>query len=252
MTIDTPGAEQTAQLRRLWQEAFGDSDAFLNSFFSLAFAPERCRCVTAENRIVAALYWFDCTCRGEKMAYLYAVATAEGCRGKGLCRALMEDTHDHLRKLGYQGTVLVPASERLRQMYGKMGYLPGTTVSELTGEPGETAVDIQALDAGEYERRRRALMPSGGVLQEGALTALLQDQCGLFGGEDFLLAAWVEDGVLHAEELLGDQSAAPGVLRALGAEKGIFRIPGEKKPFAMYCPLTENCPKPGYFGISFG
>ena len=252
MTIDAPKAEQTARLRRLWKEAFGDSEEFLDSFFSLAFAPERCRCVTEAGQVTAALYWFDCSCRGEKMAYLYAVATAEASRGQGLCRALMEDTHGHLRKLGYAGAILVPAGEELRRMYGKMGYLPGTTVSELTCDAGGKAVDIQVLDGLEYERRRRELLPPSGVRLVGAMTALLQDQLGLFGGDDFVLAAWVEDGVLHGEELLGSAASAPEIVRALGAEKGIFRIPGEEEPFAMYCPLTEGCPKPGYFGIAFG
>ena len=77
MTIDLPKPGQIPQLRQLWQEAFGDSDAFLDSFFSLSFAPERCRCVTEENHVTAALYWFDCSCHGGKMAYLYAVATGK-------------------------------------------------------------------------------------------------------------------------------------------------------------------------------
>lgn len=100
MRIDRPVPEQLPQLRQLWKVSFGDSEEFLDSFFSLAFAPERCRCVTEAGQLTAALYWFDCSCRGEKMAYLYAVATAEASRGQGLCRALMEDTHGHLRKLG--------------------------------------------------------------------------------------------------------------------------------------------------------
>ena len=70
MTIDAPKTAQIPQLRQLWKEAFGDTDTFLDSFFSLAFAPERCRCITLGDTVPSALYWFDCTCRGEKWAYL--------------------------------------------------------------------------------------------------------------------------------------------------------------------------------------
>ena len=69
MTIDMPKAEQISGLRQLWKEAFGDSDAFLDSFFAIAFSPERCRCVTEDGRPVAALYWFDCGYQGENLAY---------------------------------------------------------------------------------------------------------------------------------------------------------------------------------------
>lgn len=252
MTIDRPKPEQICQLRQLWQEAFGDTEAFLDSFFSLAFSTERCLCITEHDRVVAALYWFDCSCHGRKMAYLYAVATALNCRGRGLCRQLMAHTHVHLTALGYAGAILVPASEPLRRMYGDMGYQPGTTAARLTCPAGSSAVGLRTLSREEYERRRRELLPPDGVLQEGPMTALLADQYGLFGGDRFLLAAWIEDGVLHAEELLGDPAACPGIVAALDAEKGIFRMPGSEREFAMYIPFAEDCPRPGYFGLSLG
>lgn len=252
MTIDAPETGRIPQLRQLWKEAFGDTDAYLDSFFALGFSPDRCRCATEADQITAALYWFDCSCRGQKLAYLYAVATAENSRGKGLCRQLMDSTHAYLRAAGYAGAILVPASEGLRQMYWKMGYLPGPRISELLCAAGKTAVPLKPLDRAGYERRRLEYLPPEGVVQDGPLTALLADQYSLWDGADFLLAAWIEDGVLHGEELLGSFDAAPGIVKALGADKGIFRIPGAEQEYAMYLPLSPRCPKPGYFGISLG
>ena len=252
MTIDKPKREQIPQLRQLWKEAFGDSDAYLDSFFSLAFAPERCCCVTEEGRVKAALYWFECGCRGRELAYLYAVATEMASRGRGLCRKLMTHVHRVLKEQDYAGAVLVPATEDLEQMYARMGYLPATAVTEFTCLAGEEPAGLQMLTAAEYAKRRRERLPEGGVLQEGAMLDLLADQCCLVGGEDFLLAAWTEDGILHGEEFLGSTAAAPGIVKALGAQKGRFRMPGDTQPFAMYLPLSDDCPKPDYFGISLG
>jgi hypothetical protein len=89
-------------------------------------------------------------------------------------------------------------------------------------------------------------------VQTGPITALLADQCSLWAGQDFLLAAWIEEGVLHAEELLGNTAAAPEILKALGAKTGVFQTPGNEEDFAMYLPFCPCCPKPGYFGISLG
>ena len=61
MIIDHPTTTQIPQLRSLWKEAFGDSDAFLDIFFQRAFSPQRCCCVTQGDAVVAALYWFDCS-----------------------------------------------------------------------------------------------------------------------------------------------------------------------------------------------
>ena len=117
MTVNMPQQEQIDQLRTLWKQAFGDTDAFLDGFFATGFDRRRCRCVTWNDRVAAALYWFDCHWEGKKLAYIYAVATDEAFRGKGFCRNLMEDTHTHLEKLGYRGAVLVPGSLELFGMY---------------------------------------------------------------------------------------------------------------------------------------
>ena len=69
-----------------------DEDAFLDTFFSVAFSPDRCRCILDHENLQAVLYWFDATCENQKFAYLYAVATDPASRGRGLCRMLMEDT----------------------------------------------------------------------------------------------------------------------------------------------------------------
>ena len=49
----------------------------------------------------------------------------------------------------------------------------------------------------------------------------------------------------HLKSLL-----APGILAALGRERGTFRSPGDK-PFAMYHSLTGESWMPGYFGLAF-
>ena len=73
MTIDRPSDTQV--LRRLWKQAFRDSDAFLDSFFSVGYSCDRCRQLSLDGQLAAALYWFDCSLAGKPVAYVYAVAT---------------------------------------------------------------------------------------------------------------------------------------------------------------------------------
>ena len=93
-------------------------------------------------------------------------------------------------------------------------------------------------------------MPQGGVVQEGALLAFLGTYARFYKGEDFLLSATGDGSQLIAQELLGNTDAAPGILCALGLPKGCFRAPGTHREFAMYLPLTADCPPPGYFGLA--
>jgi len=250
MKIDFPVPKQGMELAGLWQEAFGDSMEFIEGFFCTGYSPSRCRCLTVDNKIAAALYWFEVTYAGQRFAYLYAVATARAHRGKGLCRKLMEQTHRDLAKLGYAGAILMPAGPGLRGMYAKMGYRECSPLEEFSCRAGD-AVDVRAIDAKEYTQLRRAFLPEGGLIQEGENIAYLQTYAALYAGNDFLLAAVHEADRLFGVELLGNKAAAPGILKAMGYERGTFRVPGAGVPFAMAIGLKENAEIPSYLGLAF-
>lgn len=251
MIINAPSPNQLPGLRRLWQLAFGDTDAFLDSFFSAAFSPGRCRCITENGQVLAALYWFTCTCDGHKLAYLYAVATHPDHRGKGLCRALMTDTHAHLAAQGYAGCLLVPQEEGLRKLYAGLGYEECTGISQFDCTAGETTLPLRPITAEEYADLRRSILPAHAVLQEQENLDFLKTQVSFYSGPGLLLAAAKEGDSLFCPELLGDPSAAPGVLHTLGALHGTFRTPGNALPFTMYRPLAPNAPTPAHFAFAF-
>ena len=152
MTIDRPLAQQIPALRCLWKEAFGDTDDFLDIFFHRAFSYDRCRCVTIDGKVVSALYWFDCRCQGEKLAYLYAVATARDCRGKGLCRDLMAFAEKDLRDRGFDCCVLTPGEPHLFRFYEKLGYRADFTRTRtaFSGGAGQQVV-LSRLGGGQQK-----------------------------------------------------------------------------------------------------
>lgn len=250
MRIDFPTPALEPQLRRLWQLAFGDSDEIIDSFFSTAYAPERCRCATIGGQAAAALYWFDTECDGQKFAYLYAVATHPDYRRRGLCRALMEDTHDLLTSLGYDGTLLMPAEAELRRMYGVIGYQDCCKVAEFACTAG-APIPLQKISTEEFARLRRQFLPAGGVIQERENLNYLATYVTFYAGTDFLLTASTEDGQLWGMELLGNRNAALGILGTLGYTEGTFRTPGTDIPFAMFHPLKPDAIAPTYFGLEF-
>lgn len=251
MTFEHPGKEQLPRLVQLWKEAFGEYDGFWELFMDTGYLPDHCRCITENGQPIAGLYWFDCSCGDDKIAYIYAVVTDARHRGRGLCRKLMADVHDLLKARGYASLMLVPADEGLRNMYRKLGYEDCTTIGKLSCGAGETAVKVRNVNSEEYAHLRRKLLPEGGVLQEGIQLPFLAAQAHLFAGNDFLLAAWLEGDTLHGMELLGNPEAAPGIVKALGCTNGTFQIPGVDAPFAMICKLTDTAVSPAYLGFSF-
>lgn len=251
MICKQPGPEQIPQLLTLWREAFGEWNHFWEMFLETAFSPDRCRCITEDGQVTAALTWLDCSCEGQKLAYLYAVVTHPDHRGRGLCRKLLAWVHEDLREQEYAAALLVPAEPGLREMYRKLGYEPGTRVSEFACEARGETMTLRAVGTEEYAALRRQFLPEGGIIQEGENLTFLAQQAQFYAGADCLLAAWQEEETLNAMELLGNRDTAPRILRTLGCKKGSFRCPGEEKEFAMFHPLQKDAMVPGYFGFAF-
>ena len=251
MNFEHPQQEHIPQILSLWEEVFGEYNGFWELFLGTAFQPDHCRCIIENGQVTAGLYWFDCSCGQDKIAYVYAVVTDPAHRGKGLCWKLMADVHELLREQGYASVILVSADAALREMYRKMGYTDCTRVSEISCTAADTATEIRNVTPEEYADLRRRMLPEAGVLQEGNNLTFLAAQTQLFAGEDFLLSAWLEEDTLHGTELLGNAESAPGILKALGCRKGIFQIPGENKPYAMIHKLSNLAVTPKYFGFSF-
>lgn len=252
MNIDTPHITHIPLLRNLWHEAFGDTEEFLNTFYVTAFSLDRCRCITVDGEIAAALYWFDCLHKGKNIAYLYAVATAEMYRGQGICHRLINDTHLHLEKQGYEGIILVPGSKALFRLYESMGYQTCSYIHEFCCNKTTKEIQLYRISKEEYARVRRLLLPEGGVIQENENLDFLETLANLYAGPGFVLAAHGESDTLYGLELLGDTTSISGILHVLGYAKGIFRTLGGDKPFAMYYPLGDSkLLPPTYFGLAF-
>ena len=249
MIIDHPRRNQIPELQGLWQAVFPDPKDYIEGFFVHAFSPPRCLCIREDGSVAAMVHWLDMTCRGKKIAYIYAVATRKAYRGRGFCRALMDRAHEILAAQGYAGAALVPQGEELFAMYEKMGYRSCGGIHRIFCSAGE-AVSLIPLTWQEWNARRCKMLPPGSAELTEVPAAYLGHMSQFWAGEDFLLAGFMEEGILHGIELLGNSRRAPGILSALGCEEGSFPTPGGE-PFAMYRSLDGITPPPRYFGIAF-
>ena len=262
------------QLCDLWKEAFGDNDDFLDSFYSTAFNTSRCRVAYVVNAVsnshdidshnlASVLYWFDCTIADQRVAYVYAVATAKEFRGNGACHMLLEDTHKHLKSLGYSSVILVPGNETLINLYEGSEYEICTKRSRIKCAAEDMEIELREINKEEYATLRREFLPMNAVIQEDENLDFLATQTKFYTGEfifssedatykkTFVLCANIENDNLYGVELLGDPSLAPGIVHALGCKDGTFFTPGKEEPFAMWHALTEDAIEPSYLGFAF-
>lgn len=237
----------TDGLRQLWKVVFGDPDSFLDAFFQVAFSPDRCRYITENNVPVCSLYWFDCAYEGGKLAYIYAVGTHPDHRGKGLASQLMQETHDHLKALGYAGAVLRPATLELFPFYERLGYVTSGCVRRFTANASTFPAELKELSALEYGLMRRQYLPENGVRQEGAILDFLHTFASFYATDDALFCVSNTEPLIF--EYLGNPNSAPDILASFDIAQYEFQTCGDEIPYTMFHPL--NCTKiPGYLGIS--
>ncbi|MFR8874640.1 MAG: hypothetical protein ACLVHV_15110 [Oscillospiraceae bacterium] len=168
----------------------------------------------------------------------------------------MENTRALLDGHGMGGIVLVPGSPSLFSFYGRMGYTPCCPQGRIQARAGGPALPLKPVSPRRYGELRPALLPAGGVLQEGIPLEFQAGLSRLYAGKGLILSASIQaDGTLLAQELLCREpaAAAPRILKTLKAGTGVFRIPDPRgRPFAMFRPLsTWQGPPPTYFGLAF-
>lgn len=248
MIIKNPTPENISALRDLWKEAFGDSDLFLDKFFRVGFDPQRCRCLTVDGQMAAALYWFDCIREDKKVAYLYAVATKKALQGQGLCRALMEDTHAHLQKLDYTGAALVPGNEGLFSLYKKFGYESFCPMTTHTIEPGKEKTVLAPISWEEYASLRKPRLPENALLQDGKTLEFLSTFARFYRSGSCIFCGYEENDVFSVCEYFGSEDRLPEIAAAFGTHITV-RLPVGSNS-AMYYSLENSYNLPSYLGLT--
>lgn len=115
-----------AQVRQMWQTVFGDSNEYLNIYFSQKYKNDNTLIYFEGNQAVASLqmweYKFSFYDKEIPIYYLAGLATYEEHRRKGYMTALIERAHEVMKERNIMLSVLIPAEEWLFNYYERYGY----------------------------------------------------------------------------------------------------------------------------------
>lgn len=111
-----------AECKRLWKEAFGDSDEFISSFMELYYSKENMLYIEDKGKIVSMLHIIPFGLSNKPIAYMYAVATDITARGKGLATQLIKQAIEYAKEKGYKAIITLPAESELQKFYSQFGF----------------------------------------------------------------------------------------------------------------------------------
>lgn len=241
--------------RELWALAFGDSGDYVDNFYKTYYRPDRVLVLEEEGRVRAMTAWFDTTFvvpgQGEyRAAYLYAVATHPGYRGRGLAAKLLADADRCFRGLSIPAVTTVPAEPSLHNFFGANGFRECFKTFEGKLEPREIPAPkgdslLRPVTPAEYGAVREKLLaeiphvayPVDALTYQAGCCAV--DRGGLYAGETAagpvcLCAEGAGDGLVMVKEYLGSPTAKrlslPDLPRIAPADRWLVREPMPDDP----------------------
>ncbi len=126
MLIDVCSYGQS--LKKLWADTFGDNEDYINLFFDYGYTPSECFAEIIDGEVISALYLLKGYIKYENMTfegrYLYAAATSEIHRGKGIMGKLIEEAKEYVKEKYISFISLVPADDGLYGYYARFGFVP--------------------------------------------------------------------------------------------------------------------------------
>ena len=234
-------------MMRLWQDSFGDSDAFVRLFFTRVYRPRNALTLTRDGCLAAMLHIVPYRLRvGHRTlpaAYICGVSTRREVRGRGLMTDLMRRALRTMRRRRFAIATLIPAEPWLFDVYARQGFVrPIPTCDELLpaadlplGAPDiriAPCTDARLFPAFDRLQRRRPCT----ILHTARDFETIRRDCVFDGGSvlaalagdqpvGFLFEAPEEGGVVRVKELLtADASLEPALLRAAAARHGATRV----------------------------
>lgn len=146
-----------ASLTELWSKVFKDEKSYIELIFSEGSADSiLCFAETDGDKVVSAFYllktylYFNNKCYNGY--YLYAAATDNSYRGKGIMSKLIKEAQDCCEKSGSDFISLVPSEASLYSYYKRSGFIG----SMYCVEKAVTAPEAErAISADEYYSRRK-------------------------------------------------------------------------------------------------
>ena len=109
-------------IKRLWQEVFGDDEAFIDKFLINYHTHANTFTIKDGERTVSMLHVVHFRSEtGLRIAYIYAVATAAEYRHRGYASKLLEEALEKARHTS-DAAILIPGDEAAERLYARFGF----------------------------------------------------------------------------------------------------------------------------------
>lgn len=123
---DYPTEKNVTEMKKLWQECFGDAENVIDNFFRKSMKLKNTLCAFIDNTLVGMLFLQECVVlssgREYSAYYIYGVCTRHGFRKIGVMTELFNEVKALTKERSIDYLFLVPANDALFGVYKKQGF----------------------------------------------------------------------------------------------------------------------------------
>lgn len=116
-------SQKQRDMRRLWQECFGDDISTIDHFFVTVYNDNQCFTHSVNGRVVSMLHLINAKYNDSLHGYIYALATDSTFRHQGIASSLIERAIAYAKERGiFRDLFLIPADEGVKNLYALHGF----------------------------------------------------------------------------------------------------------------------------------
>lgn len=215
-TIKKAEESQIPELKKIWIECFGDSEAYVDMFFEKRFKSTVCLTAVYQNKTIGAMYLLPVFAyeygKIKNGWYGYAVGVLKEYRKNGIYAAMHNKICKYL-KANNEFYILCPANRKLYDFYRTLGFSDYAFLKDTTILPnGETSADLELNDItpAEYVILRNSYFNNNGLIfwNETAIEYAMEENkfCNGFAaslnicGKEYALFARINDETIKIIE----------------------------------------------------
>lgn len=268
--VANPQPHNIHALKRIWEDCFGDTNEYIDFFFENCYKPEQTLVAYYDLKPGGMLFMLPSKLTiNNKVyngSYIYAVATKPSFQGKGIMKKLESEAVRISKEKSLDFLCLVPQSESLFKMYGKIGYKTTFYLGEKTYIPfsnREEEITFEDCLQEEYIKMRSDYllkMPSSldFIQPLDEYRFMEQKKVGVdikkivFGENQFFYTGYKKSSEFIIKETSLEEDLLKKVICVIAKEQAVERVVvkglrgniSKIAPYGMYKGLTQesdNC-----------
>lgn len=228
-----------SQLKHIWKVCFGDSDAYIETFFQRLYMPDQTVVACCKDKVFGVVYMLKALLGSTRFQYGYAIGVLPEYRGNSVCKKMLQFIKMQAATKNFVFG-LHPANKKLASFYQRIGLNPMYQLKQVDDSNfcgSKTTFALADIGSKTYYNLRERAFPQIVSWDEQMLHYIISDvknaggfakMIELCGEKRIILGRSIGDTLFVEETTMTDDEivdASPYLRHYFHAEHIVYTLP---------------------------